>query len=442
MRTKITVIGTGYVGLVTGTCFAEIGHEVICVDKDARKIGMLESGRVPIYEPGLEDMVERNMKAGRLAFSLDVAESCRERDAIFIAVGTPSDPATGRADLSQVHAAADEVGRALDQFSVIITKSTVPVGTNRKVAEIAGSVAASPDFVAVASNPEFMREGAAISDFMEPDRVVIGVEDARARAIMQRIYAPLVQADVPLMMTGIETAEVIKYAANSFLATKLSFINEVADICEAVGANVEEVSRGMGLDKRIGLPFLKVGPGWGGSCFPKDTLAFQMTARDAGVPARIIGAAIEANDARKLSMAERVREACGGDLVGKKVAALGVTFKGQTDDMRESPSLAILPRLVELGATVEAYDPANPRDAQALLGAVKMVADPLEAVTGADALVIVTEWKVFRSLDLGALARAMRSPVLVDLRNLFSAEEAAEAGFAVYSALGQPVRAA
>ncbi|QCK86849.1 UDP-glucose/GDP-mannose dehydrogenase family protein [Phreatobacter aquaticus] len=441
MRCKITVIGTGYVGLVTGTCFAEIGHEVICVDKDARKIGMLESGRVPIYEPGLEDMVERNMKAGRLSFSLDLAESCRDRDAIYIAVGTPSDPETGRADLSQVHGAAEEIGRALSQFSVIITKSTVPVGTNRMVAELARAVAASPDFVAVASNPEFMREGAAISDFMEPDRVVIGVEDPRASTIMQRIYAPLVEAEVPMLVTGIETAEMIKYAANSFLATKLSFINEVSDLCEAVGANIEEVARGIGLDKRIGLPFLKVGPGWGGSCFPKDTLAFQMTAQDAGVPARIIGAAIAANDARKASMADRVLAACGGSLEGKKVAVLGVTFKGQTDDMRESPSLSILPRLIAMGASVDAYDPAQPRDAQALLGDVRLVADPLDAVADADVLVVVTEWKVFRSYDLATLASRMRTKTLVDLRNLFSPAEAEQAGFASYSALGLSTKA-
>lgn len=436
MTVKIAMIGTGYVGLVTGACFAEIGHDVVCVDKDERKIAILKSGGVPIYEQGLDALVARNVKAGRLRFSLNVEESCADREAVFLAVGTPSQKDTGRADLSYVYAAAAEVAKALQNFAVIISKSTVPVGTNRKVADIALQNASDPSFVAVASNPEFLREGVAIRDFLEPDRVVVGVENERALSIMRRIYAPIVQADIPLVVTGIETAEIIKYAANGFLAVKISFINEISDLCEATGANVEDVAYGIGLDKRIGSAYLQVGPGWGGSCFPKDTRALHVTAQDAGVSDKIIEAAIEANSDRKAKMAQRVIDVCGGSLTGKKVCVLGVTFKGQTDDMRESPSLDVLPRLLKAGASVSAYDPSNPREAAHLLPGVKMEEDPMAAARDSDVLVVMAEWKVFKSLNLRALAATMRTPIMVDLRNLFDPKTVLASGFTSYKGLG------
>ncbi len=440
MSRTIAMIGTGYVGLVTGACFAEIGHSVVCIDNDAKKIEILQSGRLPIYETGLDELVARNVASGRLSFSTNIAASVKGRDAVFICVGTPSDH-TGRANLDYVYAAASEVAAALDGFAVVVTKSTVPVGTNRRVSELLKNNLRAGATVAVASNPEFLREGSAIVDFMEPDRIVIGVEDPRAAEIMRAIYAPLTNTATPLVETGIETAEIIKYAANGFLAVKLSFINEVSDLCEAVGADIEMVSRGIGLDRRIGSAFLKVGPGWGGSCFPKDSQALHATAQDVGIPVRIIEAAIEANTSRKKGMARRIVNACGGSVAGKKVAILGLTFKGQTDDMRDSPSLDILPMLHDQGARVHAFDPARPPDAPKLLPQVVMEDDPLSMVKDADVLAVVTEWKEFRAYDLAKLAAAMNSPVMVDLRNLFTAEEALRAGFKAYYGLGSAVPA-
>lgn len=440
MKVKITMVGAGYVGLVTGACFAELGHDVICVDKDVSKIDKLNSGGIPIWEPGLEELVERNVKAGRIKFSTDVAASVKDRDAVFIAVGTPSENTTGRADLRYVHAAAAEVGANIDRYTAIVTKSTVPVGTNEQVAKIvAGNLRPGAAF-GVASNPEFLREGAAISDFIEPDRIVVGVEDPQARKIMEAIYAPLTTQNRPLVITNIKTAEMIKYAANAFLATKVSFINEVADLCEAVGADVDELARGIGLDHRIGSAFLQTGPGWGGSCFPKDTLAMQMTARDENVQVSIVTAAISANDRRKTRMADRIAQACGGSLRGKRVGVLGVTFKGQTDDMRDSPALVILPAIIEAGATVVAFDPSNPHEAETLLPSVQMVHGPEAVARDADVLVVLTDWRIFKTYDLVEMARMMRSPILVDLRNLFTAGEVLEAGFVSYHGLGRPPR--
>jgi len=440
MSVRITVIGTGYVGLVTGACLAELGHDVICVDKEQAKIEGLTAGVMPIYEPGLDDLVLRNTKAGRLRFSLDVAASVKGRDAVFIAVGTPTDGPSGRADLRFVQAAAAEVASHVDGFTVIVTKSTVPVGTNRIVAAIAKKHADPAYTPAVASNPEFLREGAAISDFMEPDRIVIGAEDPRAIAVMKRIYDPFVGAGQKLMVTGIETAELIKYAANAFLAVKISFINEMADLCEELGADVEQVAAGIGSDARIGPAFLRVGPGWGGSCFPKDTKALQATAHDLGVPVRIVEAAVTANAERKKAMAERIAAACDGAVKGKRIAVLGLTFKGQTDDMRDSPSLDIVPALIARGAEVVAYDPSSPKEAARLLPEVTLAESAADAARGADALVVLAEWKVFRSLDLGRLARLMRHRALVDLRNLFTAAEAKAAGFDRYTSIGRADR--
>ncbi len=437
MSVKITIIGTGYVGLVTGTCFAELGHDVICVDTDLKKIEMIKGGKLPIYEPGLDELVKKNVEQGRLHFSNSTAESAKGRDAVFIAVGTPSEKGTGRADLSYVFGAVTDVARAIDRFTVVVTKSTVPVGTNRKVHAKMAEVLGDADRFAVASNPEFLREGAAIRDFMEPDRVVVGYQDERAGEVMERIYAPLTSREVPLISTNIETAEMIKYAANAFLAIKVSFIDEVADLCEVIGADVRDVATGIGLDHRIGSAFLRTGPGWGGSCFPKDTRALLMTARDVSMPARIVEAAIDANSKRKESMVERVRRMCGGSLKGKRVGVLGVTFKGQTDDMRESPSLDILPRVVAEGATVVAFDPSSPGEAAHLLPQVTMVDTPAAAARDADVLVVLTDWMIFRTYDLKELASAMKSPVMLDLRNMFVRDDVLAAGFANYVCLGQ-----
>lgn len=437
MSNRIAIIGTGYVGLVSGACLAEMGHDVICVDKDQRKIDSLLAGRIPIYEPGLEDIVARNVKAGRLRFSEDLANSVKGREAVLIAVGTPSD-ASGRADLCYLFAAAEEVARNLDGFAVVVTKSTVPVGTNRKVAAILAMHAEPLLRPAVASNPEFLREGAAIGDFMRPDRIVVGAEDARARALMEQIYSPLTQAGAPLIMTSIETAEIAKYAANAFLAVKISFINEVADLCEAVGADVARVADCMGSDRRIGPGFLQAGPGWGGSCFPKDTRALEATAHEQGVRLRIVEASIQSNALRKQTMAGRIRGACGGSLTNKRVAILGLTFKGQTDDMRESPTLDVIPALLAAGAKVVAFDPSQPHEAKALLPDVLMVETAYEAAAVADVLVVMTDWKEFMDLELGELAAVMADPVLVDLRNLFDAEAALEGGFRLYKGLGSP----
>jgi len=433
---NITMIGTGYVGLVTGACFAELGHDVICVDKDETKIARIRSGVMPIYEPGLAGLVARNVEQGRLRFSTETAASVRGREAVFIAVGTPSEEGTGEADLTYVYAAAKEIGKAVDRFTTIVTKSTVPVGTNRSVHGKLAGASDQQDLFAIASNPEFLREGAAIQDFMEPDRIVIGYDDARAGEVLARIYAPLTSRGVPLVATKIETAEMIKYASNAFLAIKVSFINEVADLCETVGADVRDVATGLGLDRRIGAAFLRTGPGWGGSCFPKDTRALLMTAKNRNVPARIVEAAMEVNTSRKKSMVDRVRAFCDGNVSGKRIAVLGVTFKGQTDDMRDSPSLDILPRLVAEGAEVVAFDPSNPSEAPKLLPGVTMAESALAAARGAEALVVLTDWMSFRSLDLKQLAGVMARPAMLDLRNLFDGDKALRDGFELYTGLG------
>ena len=432
------MIGTGYVGLVSGACFAELGHDVICVDKNHGKIQTLLDGEMPIYEPGLDELVQRNVKAGRLTFTTDVSGSVKDRDAVFIAVGTPTEPGTDRADLKYVYAAAEEIAASVTGFTVIVTKSTVPVGTNKRVLEIAQQSCRGEARIAIASNPEFLREGAAVNDFLEPDRVVVGLNDPDAAVVMEKIYAPLLlRDDVPYVQTGVETAELIKYAANAFLAVKITFINEMANLCETVEANVEEVARGIGLDKRIGPAFLKTGPGWGGSCFPKDTLALLATAKELGEDCLIVDAAVQANNNRKVDMVEKILQAMGGDVQGKKIGVLGVTFKGQTDDMRESTSLVVLPELQARGAKIEAFDPSEPKDAASLLPGVHMVASAADAARGADALVILTDWLVFKTYDYGGLAAAMASPFLVDLRNLLSREEATAAGFTNYVSLGR-----
>lgn len=437
MGVRIAIIGTGYVGLVTGACFAELGHDVVCVDNNAEKVALLMQGVMPIYEPALDQLVERNVAEGRLHFSTDTSSGVADREAVFIAVGTPSDPQTGRADLAFVFNAAAEIARSINRFTVVVTKSTVPVGTNKKVHDLLHDLLGSNARYAVASNPEFLREGAAIQDFMEPDRVVIGFEDPRAAEVLQRIYAPLTGPGTSLVQTNIATAEMIKYAANAFLAVKVSFINEVADLCEAVHANVDDVATGIGLDKRIGRSFLKTGPGWGGSCFPKDTKAMAMTASDASLPIEIVEAAIRANDRRKHAMSERIRRLCGGSLEGKRVAIFGLTFKGQTDDMRDSPSLDIIPRIMREGASVAAFDPSHPRDAYKHLPGIEICATPTDAANGADLLVVLTDWMVFQTYDLGALAPLMRTAALLDLRNLYNPKSVRAGGFSRFENLGR-----
>ncbi|MBV1799329.1 UDP-glucose/GDP-mannose dehydrogenase family protein [Siccirubricoccus sp. G192] len=438
---RIAMVGAGYVGLVSGACFAEVGTEVCIVDTDAAKVASLREGKVPIYEPGLERLVTDNAREGRLSFTTDLAEAVRGAEAVFLAVGTPSRRGDGHADLSYVFAAAEQVARAATQPLVLVTKSTVPVGTGRQVHEIVR--AARPDLaIEVASNPEFLREGNAIGDFMRPDRVVIGVEEGaggeRALAVLRRLYRPLYLIETPILATGIETAELIKYAANAFLATKITFINEIADLCERVGADVHDVARGMGLDGRIGRKFLHAGPGYGGSCFPKDTLALARTAADSGAPIRLVEATIAVNEARKSAMADRVVAACGGSLAGKVVAVLGLAFKPETDDMREAASLVMLPRLMAAGATVRAFDPAAMEQARPLLPAgIHYAANALEAITGADALVLLTEWNEFRALAPERLRAAMRGDVLLDLRNVYDPEAMRAAGFH-YSSIGRP----
>ncbi|MBN2970941.1 UDP-glucose/GDP-mannose dehydrogenase family protein [Roseomonas aeriglobus] len=425
---RITMIGTGYVGLVSGACFSDFGHEVVCVDKDAKKIAALHDNVMPIYEPGLAELVSANVRAGRLTFTTDLAEGVRDADAVFIAVGTPSRRGDGHADLSYVFAAVREVAAALTKPAVIVTKSTVPVGTGDEVERIVAEVA--PDKgITVASNPEFLREGAAIGDFKRPDRVVVGAEDERSREVLREIYRPLsLNQSAPIVFTGRRTAEIIKYAANAFLAVKITFINEIADLCESVGGDVQEVARGIGLDNRIGRKFLNAGPGYGGSCFPKDTLALLQTAADNDVPLRIVEATVQVNDARKRAMGRKVIKAMGGEARGKTVGVLGLTFKPDTDDMRDAPSLALIQALQDAGATVKAYDPEGVEQARPLLSDVAFAASPYAAAEGADALVIVTEWAAFRALDLGRIAKSMNDPVLVDLRNIYPPEEAARAG--------------
>jgi UDPglucose 6-dehydrogenase len=433
---KIAMIGTGYVGLVSGACFAEFGPDVTCVDVDAAKIQRLQNGEIPIYEPGLDALVSKGINSGRLSFTTDLAKAVSEADAVFIAVGTPSRRGDGHADLRYVEAAALEIARSLQGYTVIVTKSTVPVGTGRRVAEWIRSANPTAEFD-VASNPEFLREGSAIGDFMRPDRVVIGAETDRARAVMQALYRPLYLMETPVVMTTLETAELTKYAANAFLATKITFINEMADLCEKVGANVQDIARGMGLDGRIGKKFLHAGPGYGGSCFPKDTIALVRTAQEYGSPARLVETVVQVNDTRKGAMASRVMAACGGSVRGKTVAVLGVAFKPNTDDMRDAPSLAIVPALQDAGATVRAYDPAAMHEAKTLLPGVHWCEDAYDVAVGADVLVIITEWNEFRALDLDRVGASMTQRVLVDLRNVYRAEDVRGQGFA-YTSIGRP----
>jgi len=433
---RITMIGGGYVGLVSGACFAEFGTDVTVMETDAAKLAALHAGRMPIYEPGLEKLVEENVRAGRLTFTGDLAEAVKDTEAVFIAVGTPTRRGDGHADLTYVYAAAEQVAKALTGYAVIVTKSTVPVGTGREIAKIVR--AARPDLeFDVASNPEFLREGNAIGDFMRPDRVVIGAESERAREVLRRLYRPLYLIEAPIVFTGIETAELTKYAANAFLAMKVTFINEMADLCEKVGADVHDVARGIGLDGRIGRKFLHPGPGYGGSCFPKDTLALVRTAQDYGAPSRLVEATVAVNDARKSSMAMRVIAACGGSVRGKTIAVLGLTFKPETDDMRDAPSLSIVSRLVGDGALIRAYDPEGMEQAKPLLPAgVEYCKDTMEAVAGADALLLITEWNEFRALSPERLIQAMHGRVLVDLRNVYDPAAMRAAGF-VYHGVGR-----
>ncbi|MGM5050251.1 UDP-glucose dehydrogenase family protein [Tardiphaga sp. 604_B6_N1_1] len=431
----IAMIGTGYVGLVSGACFADFGHHVICVDKDSSKIDALLRGEIPIFEPGLDALVASNVKSGRLGFSLDLSEAVKTADAVFIAVGTPSRRGDGHADLSYVHAAAREIAANLRDFTVVITKSTVPVGTGDDVERIIKE--ANPDAdVAVASNPEFLREGAAIRDFKHPDRIVVGTDDERARTVISEIYRPLYLNQAPIMYTGRRTAELIKYAANAFLATKITFINEIADLAERTGADVQDVARGIGLDNRIGAKFLHAGPGFGGSCFPKDTRALVKTGQDYDAPLRIVEAVLTVNDNRKRAMARKVSAALGGNLRGKTVGVLGLTFKPNTDDMREAPSIPLITALQDLGATVQAYDPVGMEQAKHELPDITYCDDAYACATGADALVIVTEWEQFRALDLAQVKQKMKQPVIVDLRNIYRPEEMEKAGF-TYESVGR-----
>ena len=434
---RVVMIGTGYVGLVSGACFADFGHSVTCIDNDELKITRLRQGVMPIYEPGLEALVARNAAQGRLVFETGAPAAIAEADAIFIAVGTPSRRGDGHADLSYVYAAAEEVAGIVQGFTVLVTKSTVPVGTGDKIDAIIRGACPTAD-VAVVSNPEFLREGAAIKDFMHPDRVVIGADSERAREVMRRLYRPLYLIEAPIVFTGIETAELTKYAANAFLAMKITFINEMADLCEKAGADVHDVARGIGLDGRIGRKFLHPGPGYGGSCFPKDTLALVRIAQDAGAPTRLVETVVAVNDARKAGMAMRVIAACGGSVRGKTIGVLGLTFKPETDDMRESPAIPIVSRLIEDGATVRAFDPEGMDQARPLLpGAVVYCRDALGAAAGADALVLITEWNEFRALSPVRLRDAMRGRVLVDLRNVYDPVAMRQSGF-VYFGIGRP----
>ena len=434
---RIAIIGGGYVGLVSGACFAEFGVSVAVVEADAAKRQMLLDGKIPIYEPGLDKLVADNVAAQRLTFPATLEEGIREAAAVFIAVGTPTRRGDGHADLTYVFAAVEQVLRALDHPAVIVTKSTVPVGTGRKILAMAREL--RPDLaVEVASNPEFLREGSAIGDFMRPDRVVVGAESERAREVLRQLYRPLNLIETPIVFTGLESAELIKYAANGFLAMKITFINEMADLCEKVGADVNDIARGIGLDGRIGRKFLHAGPGFGGSCFPKDTLALMRIAEEAGAPSRLTQSVVAVNDARKEAMAARVVAACGGDVTGKTIAVLGLAFKPGTDDMREAPSLPLVRGLISRGAQVQAFDPEAMNQARPLLPeSVKLVADATEALTGADALVLVTEWNEFRALAPAKLKELMRGNVVVDLRNVFDPKAMRDAGFA-YSGIGRP----
>jgi len=429
---NIAMIGSGYVGLVSGACFADFGHVVTCVDKDAGKIAALLRGEMPIFEPGLAEIVANNVRQGRLSFTTELGEAVHSADAVFIAVGTPSRRGDGHADLTYVFEAAKEIAAALDGFTVIITKSTVPVGTGDDVERIIRETSPGSDF-AVVSNPEFLREGAAIGDFKRPDRIVIGIEDERAREVMNEVYRPLYLNQPPILFTSRRTAELTKYAANAFLATKITFINEIADLCERTGANVQDVARGIGLDNRIGSKFLHAGPGYGGSCFPKDTLALIKTGQDMGAPIRIVETVAAVNTQRKRAMAGKVLEACGGSVAGKRIALLGLAYKPNTDDMRDAPSIDIVAALEEAGAHVTAYDPESMAQARPLMEKVTFCNDPYECVQGADALVIVTEWDAFRALDMKRVKSALAAPVVVDLRNIYRPEEMRRLGFTYVS---------
>ena len=428
------MIGTGYVGLVSAACLSEFGHDVTCVDTDAAKIADLDAGRIPIFEPGLEEIVAANVKARRLSFTTKLPAAMDGAEAVFIAVGTPSRRGDGHADLSFVFAATEEIARTLSSYAVIVTKSTAPVGTSRKIEEIVRKSRPKAEFD-VASNPEFLREGSAIEDFQRPDRVVVGCDSDRARAVLREVYRPLYLNETPILFTSRETAELIKYAANAFLATKIAFINEMADLCEKLGGDVQDVARGIGLDGRIGSKFLHAGPGFGGSCFPKDTMALLRTSQEAGAPARIVETVVAVNESRKKEMAQKVVRAFGG-VEGKTIAVLGLTFKPNTDDMREAPSLVILPMLKEQGARIRAYDPEGRTEAAKLLD-VELCGDAYEAITAADGVVILTEWNEFRALDLGRVKSLLKTPLMVDLRNIYRPRLMTEAGFTYFS-VGRP----
>ncbi len=427
---RIAMIGTGYVGLVSGACFADFGHQVACVDKDASKIDGLNAGVMPIWEPGLEALVKANVERGRLTFTTDLAQGVEQAEAVFIAVGTPARRGDGHADLTYVFDAVRELAKAIRPGTVVVTKSTVPVGTGDEIAKILADEGA--EGISVASNPEFLREGAAIRDFKIPDRIVVGADDEKARDVLREIYRPLFLNQAPILFTGRRTAELTKYAANAFLATKISFINEIADLCEAVDADVQDVARGIGLDNRIGPKFLHAGPGYGGSCFPKDTLALLQTAELAGVEQQIVSAVVKVNDERKEAMAERVERALGGDVSGKRIGVLGLAFKPNTDDMREAPSIPLVKRLVERGAEVIAFDPVAQHQAEPLFSGIGYATNAYAAADGADAVVIVTEWDEFRALDLETLAARMRGKALVDLRNVWDPHEAERAGLSYF----------
>lgn len=426
---KIVMIGAGYVGLVSGVCFSDFGHTVICVEKDQEKLAKLLRGEVPIFEPGLTSLMKNNIAVGRLSFTDDMETAIINADAIFIAVGTPPRPEDGFADLTYVYDTAREIGEKMSTDTIIVTKSTVPVGTNREIGRIIAATNPKAEF-SVVSNPEFLREGSAIEDFMRPDRVVLGTEDAHAETVMRNIYRPLSLRETPIMVTGLETAETIKYAANAFLATKITFINEIADLCEKTGGDVQQVAKGMGMDARVGNKFLHAGPGYGGSCFPKDTLALAQTGRQHGAPQTIVETVVKVNEDRKLAMADKIVAACGGSVKGKKIGVLGVTFKPNTDDMRDAPSLVILPALQAAGASITAYDPQGGDMARELLPDVSWADDAYGAADGADALVIVTEWNAFRGLDLAKIHSLLTTPIFIDLRNIYPVSEVEAAGLA------------
>jgi UDPglucose 6-dehydrogenase len=433
---KITVIGAGYVGLVSAACFSDFGYEVTCVDRDARKVAALENGKIPIYEQGLEPVVASNRQAGRLTFTEDLKGAVASADVVLIAVGTPTREGDDAADLSYVYAAGEEIARAMKGYTVIVTKSTVPVGTAARLREIIAKARPDCDFD-VASNPEFMREGSAVEDFQRPDRVVIGVNSERAEKVLRQLYRPLTAKNVPLVVASCEAAEVIKYAANTFLATRIAFVNQLADLCEKVGADVQDVARGMGLDKRIGLQFLNPGPGFGGSCFPKDTRALAHTARQHGSPFTIVENVIGSNETRKRALADRIQQSAGGTLKDKKIALLGIAFKAETDDIRDAAALTVIPELQKRGAAIAAFDPVAMENGRQAFQSVQWCADAYSAAIGVDAVVILTEWNVFRGLDLKRLARDMRAPVMVDFRNLFTVSDVKDSGLA-YHSIGRP----